>query len=126
MRRGKKGFTILEIIITIVVSGAIFAGVMPLIFKTITTNKSARLKLNAYESAHRELENMRGQAVSDMTEHAFTVMGVPGGTGHIYINRTLNGVAQTDIAAITSRVNWSFNGKNEQVELKTYLYGVSE
>jgi len=118
----KSGFTITEVLIVLVVSAVIFSGVLPLMAKTTTTNKAAKLKLFAYESARDEIENMKGISVSSLTNHNFTVSSIPGATGTVTINNTVNGVVETDIAAVTSNVSWTFMGKNESIELNTYLY----
>jgi len=104
----------------------IFSAVLPLIFNSITSNRGTRLKLLAYEAASREIENMREQKVSSLVSPshvAFTVDGVPGAVGDIYVNKALG---DEKIAAVTSKVTWTYRGKSEKVELNTYLYGSTE
>jgi hypothetical protein len=50
----------------------------------------------------------------------FTVASIPGSTGDIYVNKALG---DEKIAAVTATITWTFHGKNEMIELKTYLYG---
>lgn len=122
IRKSNKGFTLIELIIILFVSACIFAGVLPLIAKTTTSNKAARLKLLAYESANNELELMRGTPVSELEDHNFDVDGIAGATGSVTVENETYGKTHTDFAAITSSVTYTFKGKTETVELNTYLY----
>jgi prepilin-type N-terminal cleavage/methylation domain-containing protein len=120
--QNKKGFTLVEVMVTLVVGAAIFTGILPITMNTITANKDARLKLYAYEDAQQELENMRGDSFSQITNHSFTVSNITGATGTITVNTTVDGATQTTIAAVTSKVAWTFHSKNESVTLSTYIY----
>jgi prepilin-type N-terminal cleavage/methylation domain-containing protein len=125
-KKQKKGFTFIEILISLSIMAIIFSAVLPLIFNSITSNRGTRLKLLAYEAASREIENMREQKVSSLVSPshvAFTVDGVPGAVGDIYVNKALG---DEKIAAVTSKVTWTYRGKSEKVELNTYLYGSTE
>ncbi len=122
-RTVRNGFTLIELILIIFISATIFAGVLPLIAKTTTANKAARLKLLAYQAANNEIENMRGTAISELEDHNFSVTSISGATGSVTVDKDVYGETQTDIAAITSTVTYVFKGKTEEVELITYLYG---
>lgn len=123
VKKNKKAFTIIEIVITLAISAVIFSGALPLIFKTTTANKAARLRLNAYEAAHQEVENMRGSNLSTLVNHPFAISNISGATGQVIISDNINGSPQTNIVSVVSRVTWTFKNKTETVELKTYLYG---
>ena len=118
-KKQKKGFTFIEILISLSIMAIIFSAVLPLIFNSITSNRGTRLKLLAYEAASREIENMREQKVSSLVSPshvAFTVDGVPGAVGDIYVNKALG---DEKIAAVTSKVTWTYRGKSKKVELNT-------
>lgn len=117
----KEGFSLIEIIIALFVASAIFSAALPLIFNTISANKLARLKVNAYQAAQREIENIKTTPLSELQTHSFTAEGVPDSTSTLSV--TLN---DPELAEITSRVAWNFRGKDEVVQLKTYLYGAAE
>lgn len=122
----KSGFTIIEIVIALVVCAAIISAVVPLISNSITQNRSTKLKLLAYEATSQEIENFREQKVSSMvspSHTSFTVAGIPGSTGDIYVNKALG---DEKIAAVAATVTWTFHGKNEKIELNTYMYGSTE
>lgn len=121
--RAKKGFTYIELIIVLFIATTIFSGILPLIFKTITANKAAKLKLIAYESAHQEIENIRGQDISTLSNHNFAVAGISGATGSFTIDKNIDGQERTDIAKVNSKISWTFKGKTENIEVNTYLYG---
>ncbi len=129
MQRGTKkkpGFTFIEILISLTIMAIIFSAVLPLFFRSITSNRSARLKLIAYEAASREIENLREQKVSSLvspSQTSFSVDGIPGAIGEIHINKNLG---DEKIAAVTSRVTWTYRDKAEKVELHTYLYGSTD
>jgi prepilin-type N-terminal cleavage/methylation domain-containing protein len=121
--KNKSGFTFIEIVIALVVCAIIISTVVPLISNSITQNRSTKLKLLAYEAASQEIENLREQKVSSMVSPShtpFTVASIPGSTGDIYVNKALG---DEKIAAVTATITWTFHGKNEMIELKTYLYG---
>lgn len=113
----KRGISIIEILIAIVISAAVFAGAIPLIFKTVSANRSAKIKQAAYEGAQKEIENAKLQLFNNITNHNFTVTGVPNGSGTFLVT-----ISPADLAKVTSRVNWTFQGKNEQIELNSYIY----
>ena len=122
----KSGFTIIEIVIALVICAAIFSAVLPLIYNSITSNRSTKLKLIAYEAASREIEALREQKVSSLISPSntpFSVEGIPGAIGNIHVVKALG---DEKIAAVTSSVTWTFKEKNERVELNTYLYGSTE
>jgi prepilin-type N-terminal cleavage/methylation domain-containing protein len=119
----KRGYTIIEIIIALAIAAVIFSGTLPLIYKTITANRKAQLRLNAYQAAHQELESLRGVPIGDLSDHSFSVSGVPGANGTLTVDKSLNGQPQTSIAKVTSKVTWTFQTKTDSVELNTYLYG---
>jgi prepilin-type N-terminal cleavage/methylation domain-containing protein len=120
----RRGFTLIELVITLAICTAIFSGSLPLIYKSVTANRKAELRLKAYESAHQELENVRGKPIANLENSDFSPTGVPGAIGHILVEKTINGNPETNIAKVTSQVTWTFQGKNEKVELNTYLYGL--
>ena len=119
----EKGYTIIEVIIALAISAVIFSGTLPLVYKTITANRKAQLRLNAYQSAHQEIENLRGYRVADLANHSFTVSTVPGATGSVVVDKNMNGQPQTTIAKVTCKVSWVFQTKSDSVELSTYIYG---
>ena len=122
----KSGFTIIEIVIALVICAAIFSAVLPLIYNSITSNRSTKLKLLAYEAASREIESLREQKVSSLISPSntpFTVEGIPGAIGNISVNKALG---DEKIAAVKSVITWTFKSKSERVELNTYLYGSTE
>jgi len=124
--RKKSGFTIIEIVIALAISAAIFTAVLPLLYNSITSNRSTKLKLLAYEAASREIEALREQKVSSLVSPSstpFTVEDIPGAIGNISVNKDLG---DEKIAAVTSVITWTFKGKEERVELNTYLYGSTE
>ena len=118
----KKGFSLIELVIVISVVGIIFSGVLPLIFKTTTLNRSAQLKLNAYEAAQQEIENLQGENIGSLENYTFNPSGIPGSVGRVIVDKTIGG-STNNFASVTSRVSWVFQNKNEQIELKTYFYG---
>jgi type II secretory pathway pseudopilin PulG len=111
----------IELVIALFVSATIFAGVLPLIFNAINNNKVNKLKINAYEAAEKELEIVKSQDFSVLTTHTFTANGIPGGNGNLTVTKVY-----PDLADVTSKVSWTFNGRNQEVELRTYIYGNSE
>lgn len=121
--KNKKGFTLIEVIITLVVGAAIFSGVLPLAMNTMAQDKDSRLKLYAYEDAQQELENMRGSSFATLANHTFAVTNISGATGTVTVSFTVDGATQTNIAAVTSNVAWTFHSKNRSVTLNTYIYG---
>lgn len=124
--RKKSGFTIIEIVIALAISAAIFTAVLPLLYNSITSNRSTKLKLLAYEAASREIEALREQKVSSLVSPSstpFTVEDIPGAIGNISVSKDLG---DEKIAAVTSVITWTFKGKEERVELNTYLYGSTE
>lgn len=124
--RKKSGFTIIEIVIALAISAAIFTAVLPLLYNSITSNRGTKLKLLAYEAASREIEALREQKVSSLVSPSstpFTVEDIPGAIGNISVNKDLG---DEKIAAVTSVITWTFKGKEERVELNTYLYGSTE
>lgn len=114
----KGGFSLLEIVIALFITAAVFSAVVPLIFNTISANRSAKIKLNAYQSAQNEIELLKNQDITSMTNHSFIPSGVPNGSGNVTISNP-----QPDLASVNSRVSWVFRGKSEVIELKTYIYG---
>jgi len=124
--RKKSGFTIIEIVIALAISAAIFTAVLPLLYNSITSNRGTKLKLLAYEAASREIEALREQKVSSLVSPSstpFTVEDIPGAIGNISVSKDLG---DEKIAAVTSVITWTFKGKEERVELNTYLYGSTE
>jgi hypothetical protein len=79
--------------------------------------------LNAYQAAHRELENLRGDKVSTLSNYNFNISTIPGSTGTLTVDKSMNGQPSTTIAKVTSRVQWTFHTKQEDVTLSTYMYG---
>ena len=104
-------------------SAAIFSGSLPLIYRTITANRKAQLRLSAYQAAHQELENLRGYEVANLANHSFTVTSVPGATGTVTVDKSVNGQPTTTIAKVTSAVSWSFQNSPDSVQLTSYIYG---
>jgi prepilin-type N-terminal cleavage/methylation domain-containing protein len=120
---GKKGFTIIELLIALVVLGIIFAGLMPLLANTVNKNKNARLRLVAYEAASEKLEEYREKKISSLQAgtEIFSVSALPNSTAVVTIEKP-----QTSLAAITTTISWNFSNKPQKVELKTYLYGSTQ
>jgi prepilin-type N-terminal cleavage/methylation domain-containing protein len=122
----RLGFTYIELLISLSIMAIIFSAILPLIFNSITSNRGTRLKLIAYEAASQEIETLREQKVSSLVSPShvpFTVDGVPGAIGDVYINKALG---DEKIAAVTSKVTWTYRGKEQTVQLNTYLYGSTE
>ena len=118
----KRGFSLIELIIVLSVTTVIFSGVLPLIFKTTTMNRQANLKLHAYQAAQRELENLRGSNAATLEGYTFTPNGVPNGTGEVLVETEIGG-DDSNLSAVTSRVSYTLQGKNERIELKSYFFG---
>jgi prepilin-type N-terminal cleavage/methylation domain-containing protein len=120
---GKKGFTIIELLIALVILGLILAGLMPLLANTVNKNKEARLKLVAYEAASEKLEEYREKKISSLQAGAenFAIPDLPNSTGTVTIEKP-----QSSLAKITTSISWNFNKRNQKVELKTYLYGSTQ
>lgn len=117
----RRGFSIIEILIALFVASAVFSAAVPLIFNTISANRAAKLKLNAYQAAQNEIENLKNQNISTFETGSFTVTGVPNATGTLTVTKP-----EEDLADIKSQVTWVYRGKTENVELRTYIFGVAE
>jgi len=125
-RKKRSGFSYIELLVSLSIMAIIFSAILPLIFNSITSNRDTRLKLIAYEAASKEIENLREQKVSSLVSPShipFNVVDVPGAIGDVYINKALG---DEKIAAVTSKVTWTYRGKPQIVQLNTYLYGSTE
>jgi len=122
----RKGFSYIEVVLAVTISAAIFTAVFPLLFATITKNRDTRLRLIAYEAASNEIEKLRESKISSLVapNHiAFDVPEIPGAIGDVHITKSLG---DQKIASVDVTVNWTFNNKVQQTEIKTYLYGSIE
>lgn len=115
------GFTIIEILIAIILLSTIISGIIPLFTKAISTNQASRNKLYAYQSASAEIENMRNTSFAGITNHNFSVSGIGTATGTVTVSNVIDGSVQTGILDVTATVSWPFKGRNEIIQLKTYI-----
>ncbi|MCL5093523.1 MAG: prepilin-type N-terminal cleavage/methylation domain-containing protein [Patescibacteria group bacterium] len=116
-----QGFTILEILITIILLSTIAVTIIPLFTRGIALNKNSKNKLYAYEAARSEIEKMRSSSFNSLNNHSFSVAGVSQATGTVTVDSNVNGSSQTDIIKVTALVTWPFNGRNEEIRLETYI-----
>jgi Tfp pilus assembly protein PilV len=122
----KKGFSYIEVVMAVTLTAVIFTAVLPLLFNTITKNRDTRYRLIAYEVASNEVERLREQKISSLVAPNtlfFDIPEIPDSTGTIEVTKDLG---DQKIAAINVRVEWTFKGKTNDVELNTYLYGSTE
>lgn len=117
----QSGFTIIELLITLIFFTAIISGIIPLLTKAISKNKEAKNKLYAYQAASSEIESMRNTAYENITSHNFSVYGIAGAQGTVTVTDVIDGAPQTGILKATASVTWTFKDKNESSEIVTYF-----
>lgn len=122
----KRGFSLIEVIIALSISAVVFTATIPLIYNTITSNRLAKLKFYAYQAAHKEIEKYKNVNISQFQTHAFTVSEIPSDPTYTTTGELIVNLPHEDLAEITSRVTWTYRGKNEVAEIKTFIYGVAE
>ncbi len=119
----KQGFTYIEVLIALTISAAIFSAVFPLLFTSITTNRSAKLKLIAYEAASNQIEQLRERKIASLvapSDNPFSVPEIPASSGVTNITRPLS---DSNIVRVKVTINWPMRGNTEKIEMTTYLYG---
>ena len=129
----KRGFSYIEVLIALAVSATIFTAILPLLFEVITTNKTTQLKLIAYEEAENKIESFRQSKISSLCpnplpqttpcDYPFTVAGIPGSTGDVYVIKNLG---DQKIASVDVVISWQNQNVPSKVEMRTYLYGSME
>lgn len=117
----KNGFTIIELLITLIFLTTIISGIIPLLTKAISANKNSKNKLYAYQAASSEIEDMRNTDYTSIATHNFSVPGVTGAQGTVTVTDVIDGSAQTGILKATATVSWTFKDKNENVNIVTYF-----
>jgi prepilin-type N-terminal cleavage/methylation domain-containing protein len=121
--QAKRGFTIIELLVALVVMAIMFAGLLPLISKSVNANKDQRLRLVAYELASQRLEEYRERKIPSLLPGTITEnpAELPNATLTISVSKPK--APDQTLALVSVDVTWSFNGRNQNVLLKTYLYG---
>lgn len=117
-----RGFTIIEMIITIALMGALVSGIFPLFTKGIALNKKAKNKLIAYQRAQKEIETLRGTNFDSISNSNFSVGELPMGSGQITVDGDFdNDGGDDEIKEVLVTINWQEENATKNVALTTYI-----
>ena len=122
--KNKRGITIMEIIILVVVVSLFILGVLPLVTENMVGNNESKVRLQAYEAAQQELETLRNTPFDSLASGSFGVPpSIPGGQGAVTISNDINGDGQAETNIVKAKVDVNFTEKNqnETVTLTTLI-----
>lgn len=117
----QSGFSIIELLFAMVFLTTVSGAIIPLFTKSIAANNAARKKLYAYQTAHAEIEKMRNDDFSNLSDHNFTISGISNATGNIETNDFIDGQERDDILEVTATVTWLQGTRNETIEIVSYI-----
>jgi prepilin-type N-terminal cleavage/methylation domain-containing protein len=116
----KKGFTLAEILILLIVIGILISGAFSLFSTVITANKTAEYFSNAYKLLDAKVETTKQKSFDSIITESFSVPELPNGQGTITVTNNIDGSPQSDIKQIDVIISWTFK-KTHQVRAVTYI-----
>lgn len=120
----KKGFTLIEAIIIVLVVSIFLSALLPFIVENLTANARSKKRLLAYETAYAKLEELRHQNFDGLLDGSFTVPNVDGATGQITISPVdlnADGTYDVDIVAAKVEVVYQEKGEAKTISLNTLI-----
>ena len=125
----KQGFTFVEALIASLIIGISLFGIETAIYSQINALNQNREKTIATLAAQGEIENIRGKAFDDISNHTFDITEAP---GLVYLHKPpgmatrgnveVSNIYGSDIKKISVTITWvSINGKTLQNNLETLI-----
>lgn len=113
----------MEVIILVIVLSLFIVTLLPMITENMVQNAESKTRLQAYEAAHKEIENLRNTSFDSLASGTFQTPSVPRGSGAVTITSDINGdgTPETDIVKAKVDVNFTEKNKTETVTLTTLI-----
>lgn len=122
MRKQKRGFTLVEIILILVLVTVLSSAVLALYSFLITLNKKIEYRSSAYKLLDSKIEEYRDVNFDALASG--TVSPAPdlpeNSTIATTVTSNIEGSEQTDIKLVTITISWDFKGA-QNVRISTYI-----
>lgn len=121
--KNQKGVTLMEVIILVIVLSLFIVTLLPMITENMVQNAQSKTRLQAYEAAHKKIEDLRNTSFGSLTSGTFQTSSVPRGSGVVTITNDINddGTPETGIVKAKVDVNFTEKNKTETVTLTTLI-----
>jgi prepilin-type N-terminal cleavage/methylation domain-containing protein len=124
-----KGFTLIEVIVTVSILGIISISVISLFTNSINANRRSALKTKAITAAQNKIESIRNEDFANILEYNDQVFSVNeiAGNGKVEILTTdwnENSVLEDyeeELITVKITVWWNQNNKKEEIWLATHI-----
>lgn len=111
--KNKRGVTLVEIIILVVVVSLFIVGLFPLVTENMVLNNKTKTRLAAYEAAHKKIEELRNSSFDSLTSGTFTTPTVPRGSGVVTVSQDINGDGTNETNIVKVKVDVSYPEKDQ-------------
>lgn len=111
--KNKNGVTMMEIIILVSVISLFIVALIPLVTENMVANSKAKIRLNAYEAAHKKVEELRNTSFSSLVSGTFSTPTVQGGSGTVTIYQDIDGDGSNEANIIKAKVDVSYTDKDQ-------------
>lgn len=119
----KKGFTLIEAVIMVVIVTLFLSAILPFTIENLTSSARSKKRLLAYEAAHAKVEDLRNQSFASITSGSFSVGNIAGASGTVQVSDDINGDGspESDIVEVTVTVSYPDKGQAKSVVLRTFI-----
>lgn len=115
-QRAKVGFTLVEVVISVILLGIAFASLAAGFSSGLMSIRAARETSTALQAAQREIETMRDSPFGAIQSHTFSVPAL-NTTGSVVVESE-----QTDLKKVSVNVAWVCGGRrNMSISLLTRI-----
>lgn len=113
----------MEVLILVMVVSLFVVSLLPLITENMVANNKTKIRMAAYEAAHKKVEDLRNTDFGTLASGTFTTPTVTGGSGIVTISKDINGdsVDETDIVKVKVDVNYPDKGQTKTITITTLI-----